>query len=288
MPSCTAISKINTIAKVAYSYFMRTMSGGNVNLLGNSSLFTECGIARWQYSRRKGRYDFKIQEPLVLGAATFRISLGDGLSIYQHLVDNIDQNASHRNKNGFEAYLVYFFARTFGQGARLGAVFNLQYSAKDNLSDYNATLVSLYQGEDDLSPEEETLILFPDQDGECRHHPAAFVRDTGPVHIPGSLAEHANDSESMEQWLRHRSHTAFCYPPTNMGPDLIFVLKLTSPSESENTRYIWVSVQAKWYRAERSPNLKKDDLRNAIKSVTPNRYFLDDVSSNTHSKIYIS
>ncbi|THU87878.1 hypothetical protein K435DRAFT_842364 [Dendrothele bispora CBS 962.96] len=265
--------KLNTIAKAAYPYFMRSMTGNDIDLGKDERIFIECGVARWQYSTKKRKFDCKIKEPLVLLTAMVRLSLEDGIPLYQHLVDDIDKNVSFRNRNGFEAYLAYFFARAFGNEARLGAVFDLQYSVGEALANHNATLVSLYRGGDDYPLEEEAVLLFSDQNGERNSNTVGFVRDSGSVDIPGCLAEHANDTASVERWLRHRTHTAFCYPTIKMGPDLIFVLKLTSPNDE--VRYLWVAVQVKWYRAEQSPNLKKDELEDAIRSVTPGYYFLE-------------
>ncbi|THU78067.1 hypothetical protein K435DRAFT_973689 [Dendrothele bispora CBS 962.96] len=60
-----------------------------------------------------------------------------------------------------------------------------------------------------------------------------------------------------------------------MGPDLIFVLKLTQLHEPQAS-YIWVAVQAKFCRADKNLNLKGKELKSAIRSVTPDRFFMNE------------
>jgi len=266
---------------------MRSVVNGGP-LADDERIFIECGVARWRYSKEKSTYSCIISEPLILLAATVRISLKDGVPLYKRLTAYIDANSTSKNQNGFEAYLVYFFARTFGQGQRLGAVFDFQHSAESTLANYNATLVSLYRLDDDSPLEEHRVILFPGRDYSDSdrnvesedldpENVGSYVRDYGPVHIPGSLAEHADGPENIENWLRHRTRTAFCYPSQKTGPDIIFILRLTKPRES-HASYIWVVVQAKFCRANKFPNIKTRDLKDAIKSVTPERFCMDEVN----------
>jgi hypothetical protein len=269
---------------------MRSMTSDQVDLGRDEELFIEWGVARWQFSKDEGKHKCKICEPLVLLAATFRLSLEDGIPLYKHLTDTIEQHRALYGRNGFEAYLAYFFARTFGESERLGAVFDLhEESTRDHLADYTATLVSLYQHDDSDRLEEERVILFSGRNGSVsesdeRQQKSWFIRDDGPIRIPGCLGEHANDMEGVVRWLRHRSHTAFCFPPPKMGPDLLFILKLTKPGEdSAGTRYIWVVVQAKWHRAHERSNLRRNEVLGAISSVTPDRYFMDRVSNSLYS-----
>ncbi|KAK7452134.1 hypothetical protein VKT23_012239 [Stygiomarasmius scandens] len=276
--------KIDNIDAIAYPFFMRSVISGGP--LGQDEQdFIEWGIARWRYSTEKSTYKCTISEPLVLLAAAFRISLKDGTPLYKRLTAYIDTNSTGQNHNGFETYLTYFFARTFGRGERLGAVFDLQDCAEKTLGDYDATLVSLYRLDDDSPLEEYPIILFPGRDNpgsaesiegeDVGPADGSYVRDCGPVHIPGSLAEHAKDHADTARWMHHRTRTAFCYPAPKTGPDLIFVLRLTKPHESQ-IYYIWVVVQAKFYRAHKSPNMKARDLKDAIRSVTPERFCMDE------------
>ncbi|THU87891.1 hypothetical protein K435DRAFT_842374 [Dendrothele bispora CBS 962.96] len=273
--------RIAVIDSIAYPFFMRSLISGD-SLGDEDQTFIECGVARWQYSKEKASYNCTISEPLVLLAAAVLISVRDGTPLYKRLTQNIDANISSKNRNGFEAYLAYFFARTFGKTERLGAVFDLQYSAAEALADYDATLVSLYRMHDDSPLVTQSIVLFPGRDNhsyvksvDLEDVNTGFARDFGPVEIPGPLGEHVNSAEGMEDWLRHRTRTAFCYPPQLMGPDLMFVLRLTKPRQS-SVHYIWVAVQAKLYRADKTLSLKAAKLKDAIRSVTPDRYFLNE------------
>lgn len=77
-------------------------------------------------------------------------------------------------------------------------------------------------------------------------------------------AVRSEQPEDSIAWLQNSSGEPFLLPCKYFGPDLIFVLRL------ETGELVWVVVQTKF---QSNGEMREDDSQNAVKTVTPSRFF---------------
>ncbi len=213
-------------------------------------MYVEYGFARFVDSETQA---VRIDEPLVLLAAMQWMNTNHQTS-YKLLAQEI---ATHCTRfNGFENYIAFCLDLIFSGKRRLNEVFTFHGNVP-SWADLEAEIVALHRpnahGSDDL----ETGV-------------ASFSNSKGPS---VTLGVNAQSPEAVLSWLAHTSEMSspFCFPHRSMGPDIVFVLRLSDGS------FIWVALQTKWSRGT-SGNLAKSLLMQAVQSVTPSKYFLDKVS----------
>lgn len=85
------------------------------------------------------------------------------------------------------------------------------------------------------------------------------------------LGMNAFGDGQLLEWLCRETRSPFCFPKTEMGPDILFILQF-----DDGTRLV-VAVQVK-IRTHLG-DLTNPELVGSAKSVTPSRFFLD-VSSH--------
>jgi hypothetical protein len=215
-----------------------------ITLGKDEAIYVEYGFARFVDSETK---TVAVDEPLVLLAATHWIN-SNHRSNYKFFAKQI--HLHDPDSNGFENYIAYCIDMLFSSRRRVNEVF-LFNGTPPPWSDLEAELVALHRN--DLNVVEE--------------NPVRHCQFRGPS---VTLGTNAKSPENISKWLTHRSHTPICFPHISMGPDLIFVLKLSDNS------LIWVALQAK-YTLGRNYLLSRMDLRRAIRSVTPSAFFIDKV-----------
>jgi len=80
----------------------------------------------------------------------------------------------------------------------------------------------------------------------------------------------ATSADGVIDWMNGQGdierNPAFCYPGSHMGPDCIFLLRLSSG------RFIWVFMQVKMCSG--SGRIPLADLMDATRSVTPTRAWM--------------
>lgn len=216
-----------------------------VTLGKDEAIYVEYGFARFVDAETK---TVAVDEPLVLLAATNWINLNHRSS-YKFFAKQI--HIHDPDSNGFENYIAYCIDMLFSHRRRVNEVF-LFNGAPPAWSSLEAELVSLHRI--DTNGVEENLV---------RHCQASGPSVT--------LGTNAKSPQSTLRWLAHDSHTPICFPHISMGPDLLFVLRLSDKS------LIWVAVQAK-YSSGKNNLLSRPYLRRAMRSVTPCMYFIDKVT----------
>lgn len=208
-------------------------------------LFVEYGFARYVETTMNR---IVIDEPLVLLAAERKI----GRSSWWY-TDRMDTNTPE--VNGLEDYLAFILPVLFQRKPRLDEVFDF-FGTIPVWSTYRVELVSVYDIGTGLGP--HILPVLPN----ARPH---FSYGTD----PGAY------TRATVRWLQHRTPTFVLFPPKGMGPDLMFVLKVLDGSPQGSL--LWVAMQAKY--SEKGPRLDTETLAGAIRSTTPERYWIQKVSN---------
>ncbi|KJA20635.1 hypothetical protein HYPSUDRAFT_141950 [Hypholoma sublateritium FD-334 SS-4] len=231
---------LSTIHQLTTHYLMRSVLP--VSLGKDEAIYVEYGFARFVDAETK---TVAVDEPLVLLAAANWIN-ANHRSSYKFFAKQI--HIHDPDSNGFENYIAYCIDMLFSHRRRVNEVF-LFNGAPPTWSSLEAELVALHRV--DTNVVEESLV---------RHCQASGPSVT--------LGTNAKSPECTLRWLAHGSHTPICFPHISMGPDLLFVLRLSDKS------LIWVAVQAK-YSSGKNNLLSRPYLRRAMRSVTPCMYFID-------------
>ncbi|KAF8970889.1 hypothetical protein BDZ97DRAFT_1694140 [Flammula alnicola] len=231
---------LSTIHQLTTHYLMRSVLP--VTLGKDEATYVEYGFARFVDSETK---TVAVDEPLVLLAATHWIN-ANHRSSYKFFAKQI--HLHDPDSNGFENYVAYCIDMLFSHRRRVNEVF-LFNGLAPAWSNLEAELIALHRT--DLNTIEENTV---------RH-----CNFTGPS---VTLGTNAKSPEDTSKWLEHKSQPPICFPHISMGPDLIFVLRLSDRS------LVWVALQAK-YSLGRNNLLSRPFLRRAMRSVTPSSFFID-------------
>ncbi|KAF9552856.1 hypothetical protein CPC08DRAFT_822630 [Agrocybe pediades] len=231
---------LSTIHQLTTHYLMRSVLP--VTLGNDEATYVEYGFARFLDSDTAR---VAVDEPLVLLAATRWINTHHQTS-YKFFSKQI--NSHDPKSNGFENYIAFCLDLVFSTKRKINQVFSFN-GTPPAWSNLEAELVSLHRT--DLSVIEE---------GAVRHS-----QFSGPS---VTLGANAKSPEETTQWLSHQSYAPICFPHISMGPDLLFVLRLSDGS------LIWVALQAK-YSVGKNYLLSRPYLRRAMRSVTPSYFFID-------------
>ncbi|KAJ3505936.1 hypothetical protein NLJ89_g7152 [Agrocybe chaxingu] len=231
---------LTTIHQLTSHYLMRSVLP--ITLGKDEATYVEYGFARFVDSETK---TVAVDEPLVLLAATHWTN-ANVRTTYKSFAKQIQVHEPA--SNGFENYVAFCLDMIFSYRRRLSDIFTFhgEIPAWSNL---DAELVGLHR-----------TSLDQVETSTVRH----FLFSGPSV----TLGANAKSPEETSEWLDHRSPTPMCFPHISMGPDLIFVLRL-----SDGT-LIWVVLQAK-YSLGKNGKLSRSSLRQAMRSVTPSTFFLD-------------
>ncbi|CAA7263844.1 unnamed protein product [Cyclocybe aegerita] len=233
---------LTTIHQLTSHYLMRSVLP--ITLGKDEATYVEYGFARFVDSETK---TVAVDEPLVLLAATHWIN-ANVRTTYKSFAKQIQVHEPA--SNGFENYVGFCLDMIFSYRRRLSDIFTFHgdVPAWGNL---DAELVGLHR-----------TSLDRIETSTVRH----FLFSGPSV----TLGANAKSPEETSEWLHHQSPTPMCFPHISMGPDLIFVLRL-----SDGTM-IWVVLQAK-YSLGKNGKLSRLSLRQAMRSITPSTFFLDKV-----------
>lgn len=225
-------------------YLMRSTT--TTSLGGDEAMFVEYGFARFVDSETQA---VRIDEPLVLLAAIQWMN-DNHQTTYKLLSNEIAMHCT--SFNGFENYVAFCLDLIFSEKRRLNEVFKF-HGTEPAWAKLDAEIVALHRpslrGPDNV----ETGV-------------ASFFNLKAPS---ATLGVNAKSPEEVLSWLTHTNDTPspFCFPHWSMGPDVVFILKLSDGS------FIWVALQTKWSLGTNG-NLAKKLLLQAVDSVTPSKYFL--------------
>ena len=236
---------LTTIHQLTTHYFMRSVLPRTLGR--DEATYVEYGFARFVDAETK---TIAVDEPLVLLAATRWINANHRTS-YKFFAKQIE--IQDRKSNGFENYIAFCIDMIFSSKQRLNEVFSFNGSNTPSWCNLEAELVSL----------QRTGLPDHIEESPVRH----FTSSGSSV----NLGIDTTSPEETSQWLEHRSHSPICFPHVSMGPDLLFILRLSDGS------LIWVALQAK-YSTGKNGSLSRNFLRRAMRSVTPCHFYLDKVS----------
>ncbi|KAG6908568.1 hypothetical protein DXG01_004126 [Tephrocybe rancida] len=231
---------LTTIHRLTTHYLMRSVLPRSLGQ--DEKTYVEYGFARFVDANT---HTVAVDEPLVLLAATHWMN-ANNRSSYKFFADQIrvhDRVAS----NGFENYLAFCLNLAFSRKQRLDEVFTFSGSPPP-WARQDAELVSLHRTADgvEVSPVYNSTVSGPSV----------------------TLGVNAETTRETSQWLKHESAIPVCFPHLRMGPDLLFVLRLADGST------IWVALQAK-FSLGKNGMLTRLLLRQAMRSVTPSKFFID-------------
>ena len=192
---------LTTIHQLTTHYLMRSVLPRTLGK--DKATYMGYGFARFVDAETTA---IAIDEPLVLLAATHWINANHRTS-YKFFAKQIE--VQDRSSNGFENYIAFCIDMIFSSKRRLNEVFSFNSSHTPSWSHLEAELVSL----------QRTAATDHIEASPVRHF-TSF----------GSSVNLGIDAESPEEtckWLEHRSHSPICFPHVSMGPDLIFILRLS-------------------------------------------------------------
>ena len=244
---------LTTIHQLTTHYLMRSVFPHTLGK--DEATYVEYGFARFVDAETK---TVAVDEPLVLLAATHWINANHRTN-YKFFAKQIE--TQDRCSNGFENYIAFCIDMIFSSKRRLNEVFSFNNGSSSSSSS-TVTTPTWYHLEAELVSLQRT-VLDHIEESPVRH----FTSSGSSVH----LGIDSTSPEETSKWLEHRSHSPICFPHLSMGPDLMFVLRLSDGS------LIWVALQAK-YSKGKNGSLSRLFLRHALRSVTPCQFFLDKVS----------
>ena len=241
---------LTTIHQLTTHYLMRSVLPRTLGK--DEATYVEYGFARFVDAETK---TVAVDEPLVLLAATRWINANHRTS-YKFFAKQIE--VQDRSSNGFENYIAFCIDMIFSSKRRLNEVF-LFNGSTPSWCHLEAELVSL-----------QRITCLDGDDHIIEESSVSHFTSSGSSVNLGIDATTISPEETSK-WLEHRSHSPICFPHLSMGPDLLFILRLSDGS------LIWVALQAK-YSAGKNGSLSRKFLRHAMRSVTPCHFFLDKVS----------
>jgi hypothetical protein len=230
-------------------YVMRSILLGPLG--DDDQLWVEHGLGRLR--KEGGTVHVVFDEHLVVAAAHRWFNEKRNRS-YAYFAQGIGINDNKGSSNGLENFIVCCLDLIFGaeKQRKLKHIFNFPGTIP-SWAKKPARLVSVH-----VSPT-----------GSYGESPAGskpniyYVHRTGSIGPSATLGMYAKTPEQTLKWLGHGFRQPFCFPCTNMGPDVIFVLELY------NGQLLWVTLQAKY-----SENfLDNKTMKDAVRSVTPKKFF---------------
>ncbi|KAJ3806174.1 hypothetical protein F5876DRAFT_50532 [Lentinula aff. lateritia] len=248
------------IKSLCYDYLLRSRLEGWLG--DDEDDYIAYGFARVKFSGELKR--IRIDEPLVLMACAMWLNGSPGVmgahSLYKYVANRIQDHNPSTGRNGFEEFICFYLQRVFQTPRRLGQVFDF-LDKKSALAQKRATLVTLHI---DKVGTKRKLV-----------EGTTGIQNIGEAKLPGALGlgiESLDESVSLTDWVKLKSHTAFCFPMNEMGPDIMCFLKLQGDKENpEDFTYICLAVQCKFYQVD--GELEPSTLKDAIATVTPRKFF---------------
>ncbi|KAJ7716749.1 hypothetical protein B0H16DRAFT_450695 [Mycena metata] len=246
----------NIIRTHTQQYVMRSV---NDRLTADSNQFDliECGFARYaEYDVGNDKApQITLDEPLAVLALTEWLQHCD-LPLAEILRGKAAEGiTTARGANGLEEYLAIYFSAVFDDETPLTEIFQFHPSLDPpEWAKLPATLVSMFWEGSDRESDRETLR-------------GGIVRDQQRPSAP--IGYKARTMLDTLRWLelRDRSRAPICFPDTNMGPDVMFVLSLQDKARS----LIWVALQSKFDSSDNI--LPSAILQKAVPTVTPKEFY---------------
>jgi hypothetical protein len=226
-----------TIHRLLLHYLIR---GNLLQLTEQEARMVQYGFAHFQDDKT-----IRADEPLVLLAASHWFK-DKRFAVDEYAIHAL-RSAPGRGE-GWEDFLAVYFVQAFESGRPLDHIFDFHGTTPPWSRD-SAELVAL-------------SINFEEVDVSPVH-----MEQVGQFCLGFDATKYSDDL----QWLKNPKKQPFLFPSNFMGPDLIFVLRLS------NEHLLWVVVEAR-YRSKCA--LDNAAVENAIKTLTPSKFYLPKVSYN--------
>ena len=153
----------------------------------------------------------------------------------------------------FEAFGAYLLARAFSDPTPLGKVFEF---------------VGDKEASKDLEGEVAELVTLEKVNDDFQITPLQIDTNLRSSHVLGRSPKTPTDTL---EWLRNPQGSAFCFPANTVGPDLIFVLRLTN-----DDTVLRVCVQFK-----HTETLSPQDSKKAIRTTDPSTFLSQKTEDNS-------
>jgi hypothetical protein len=240
---------LTTLASFVFEYTLT----GKIRRLGgpDGDKMVEYGVSRFKKRSEGGIRVAETDEPLaILGLVTFFSQ--QYLTLEGHVREALNAANACARGFAFEPFGAYLLARAFSAPTPLSNVF--EFVEESKLQDELAELVTLERIGDTL-----------------RITPLKFDSNDRSSHVLGCSS--STSADTLE-WLQNPRGSAFCFPANAVGPDLIFVLRLTGDGT-----VLRVCVQFK-----HTKNLTTTETKKAMRTTDPFNF----LSQLKHGKWTIS
>ncbi|PVG00051.1 hypothetical protein CPB86DRAFT_872254 [Serendipita vermifera] len=213
--------------------------------------FIEIGFGRYRIVETLEGHMEKLvlNEPIPVFAALTSFKKWIPGSLFAHLRREIDKNVPSRN--GFAAYLAFYLREVFKDAKELGGVFS-----------FRSDFARQQHAREAAWPDRRfKLVSVSRREGEPNPHVSA----TTPYSWASpNLGVQEDSVEGVLDWVMTNSNGyTFCFPPSSMGPDILFFLQSESSGE-----LLLVALQAKGYE-----KVEKEALIHGINSVSPDYFW---------------
>jgi hypothetical protein len=198
-------------------------------------------LVRIGFARHKPGNETVVDEPLAILAALQWINKSP-----QELIQISRKNMN--DTNGFEAYLFFHLRQIFEMPMELDTVFTFR-------SDFTSENCP-WQHE-----KFELVTVCTDEDGTQRV--SVVTPSSGPS---SNIGFKVSSGEDVLEWIStNRRQVTFCFPPSSMGPDILFFGR----SEASG-KLVLLVITCQAYNV-----IKKEHLINGVRNVTPSWFWKD-------------
>ncbi|KAL1729148.1 hypothetical protein EV714DRAFT_213567, partial [Schizophyllum commune] len=278
------LTVLGVIRPMVHSYLLRT-AADMVLSPDDSPILVEVGFGHYaslaQLSgkplRDRQPQRAEINEPLMILRLATHLGKNVLHAAYDYFARAVGSSTTRNNSDGWENFLAHCLLQIFSDKPVLSSVFNIvdeQVSDFAELMSCRAELVGVVRAN-------ETHVVGPVRDGRRpnQHNPPVYqpsvTLGVSTASVNGDAAKGERNKQKLERtldWLK-KTPTPFLFPDTNMGPDLIAILRLN------DEELCWLLLQAKLltpeYRVETDTYVVKgNSVKNGIWSVTPECLYL--------------
>ncbi|KAJ3824353.1 hypothetical protein F5880DRAFT_1506277 [Lentinula raphanica] len=237
--------------------------------------------------------DIHISEPLIFLALALWVNRNSRkqnmFSLHYELCNKLPESNNLVMGNGLENYVAYYFATVLGTqgGCRLGDIFH--FHGQTQLENVKAQLVAVNVFRQNIRHKDESNDDYTSStilDKENFMPPNAESGDIVSVgeiisdvtgseanvpdlsHCTSTLGRRVRKPQELLNWLLFRHCNPICFPDSNFGPDIIFVLRLLG----DTPKYIWVVVQCKFRLTTQT--LTRKAVQDSLNTLAPNCFYI--------------
>ncbi|KAL1719924.1 hypothetical protein EV715DRAFT_162154, partial [Schizophyllum commune] len=217
----------------------------------------------------------EINEPLMVLRLATRLGMDIQFTAYGYFARVVGSSITQTSSDAWENFLAHCLLQLFYNKPTLSSVFNIVGTQTSNFAELmscRAEFVGVVRANG-------TDVVGP----VCDRHNPHVRRPSVTLGVSTASNDIANNNASQAErdkrkfektldWLK-KTPTPLLFPDTNMGPDLIAILRLN------DKELCWLLLQAKLLTPEWKPSMgryqvKEESVKDAIWSVTPECLYL--------------